>query len=133
MRESRKERTKKFIVAVGIQEGVFSLFNKINYFTLFMFVFCSLFLYKKYPYQTPNFVFSILKECYENMLLNTFFFFFFCIMSTQKTCFSTLFKSQFLHCSKNQNYNTLIKWALSNKSTVTNFFPHNIIKTTNYK
>ena len=87
MRESRKERTKKFVVAVGIQEGVFSLFNKINYFTLFMFVFCSLFLYKKYPYQTPNFVFSILKECYENMLLNTFFFFFFLHYEYSKNVF----------------------------------------------
>ena len=73
-----------------------------------MSVHCTLFLYKKYSYQTPSVMFLVLKECYKNTLPNTFFFFF-GVMSTQKTCFSTLYKSQFSHCFENQNYNTLTK------------------------
>ena len=36
IRGSRKEGTNKVTVVVGIQDGVFSLFNKINYFTPFI-------------------------------------------------------------------------------------------------
>ena len=63
-----------------------------------------IFYIKKYSYQTSNFVFSILKECYKNMLPKIFF----CIISTQKT-FSTLFISQFSHGFENQSYNALTK------------------------
>ena len=110
MRGSRKERTKKFIVAVGIQEGVFSFFNKINYFTLFMSMHCTLFLYKKIHIPNTQFcVFSFKRMLQKYVTKHFFFLFFFCIMSTQKMSFSTNFKSQFLHSFKNQNCNTLTK------------------------
>ena len=60
----------------------------------------------KYPYQTSNLVFLVLKECYKNMLPNTFFFLYYKYL---KEYFSTLFKSQFSYCFKNQNYITLNK------------------------
>ena len=66
---------------------------------------CTLFLYKIYSYQTSNFVFSILKENYKNMLPNTFFLH----GKYSKDCFSTFFISQFSHGFENQSCNALTK------------------------
>ena len=77
MRGSRKERTKKFIVAVGIQEGVFSFFNKINYFTLFMSMHCTLFLYKKIHIPNTQFCVFSFKRMLQKYVTKHFFFIFF--------------------------------------------------------
>ena len=77
--------TKLFYI---IHIRVIHTFNKIN----------------KYPYQTSNLVFLILKECYKNMLPNPFFFFFW-YYKYLKEYFST----QFSYCFENQNYITLNK------------------------
>ena len=58
MRGSRKQRAKRVTVAVGVHEWVFSLFNKINYFTLSLSKKCTLFLKNTHPYQIPNYVFQ---------------------------------------------------------------------------
>ena len=114
----------------------FYLFNKVNYFTFFggggkkemnktnqsntLFMYATKLSYiihvrvihtfnkrNKYPYQTSNLVFLVLKECYKNMLPNTFFFLLY--YKKLKEYFSTLIKSKFSYCFENQNYITLNK------------------------